>query len=302
LNDVGLAGYTVKLGHQTDWLKNDVDVALGHTPALLRAFPRPADPKQPTTHLRCRDHRCKYADLDLTIAEDEDGKPNGTVNIEVPCVPAESAPLLFKIKEDYVLRIVLDTNFVTRRWRQMVTFMGRLVGKAKVASLNELKEELADGEDEEDAKNRVEEFQKFLKSVPHKSYWKHSTTIPDATMFPAGGEPFKMELEKDRRIRAEMGELLDRLSKEHRGKKVVVLFLTFDAGCRRLMTAVRSPEGVEFIVPRLDNDIKGPGIIDVLYGITIPYVDEFGGLVGHGSALVMTSGVSRRRMEGQGLK
>jgi hypothetical protein len=174
------------------------------------------------------------------------------------------------------LRIVLDTNVVTRRWKQMITFMKRLGGRAKVASLAELEAELADGEDEVEAKQRVKTFKDFLKFVPHGKY---ATRIRQVVMLDVDSDPTEIELKKDRRIRAEIGELVDRLSRENPGKKVVVLFLTFDAGCRRLMTAVRSPEGVEFIVPRLENDITGPGIIDVVHGVVLPYLESKWGIV-----------------------
>jgi hypothetical protein len=66
INNVGLQGI-IKLGHQTDQLKKDLDSVLGYSSTRIRAWPRPADPVQPVPHPKCRDHRFENADLDLVV-------------------------------------------------------------------------------------------------------------------------------------------------------------------------------------------------------------------------------------------
>lgn len=144
-----------------------------------------------------------------------------------------------------------------------------------MASLAELEAEIRRGRDKTEMKERLNDFLQFLKLVPSRSFKASSMPQDPAIMIPADAQPYLADLTKDRRIRAEIAEVLDRLSRENPGKTIVVLFLTFDTGCRRLMAAVRQPDGVVFLVPRLEQDLNGPGAIDVMYGILIPFTEDF---------------------------
>lgn len=200
---------------------------------------------------------------------------NSPIVLKVASSPLEPAPPGFRVNPNVSLKYILDTNVVPRRHRQLAAFMRRIEGPAMIASLPELEREIRAGKDWIKAMLRFSAKQHLFRSVPHKIYRKSDLPLPQATLWPADGSPQPTTLTADLRIRAELLALMRLFAAQIPAgslETVVLFFLSFDLGHQRLATALPKVPGVELVIAHIVDDIAGPPIEDVMYGLAKPFV------------------------------